>query len=484
MPPGSRGCDVRSETLVGASACTVLLLAGCASTERAPNVRFVVDSIAQRYIDETPIVGLTVAVSQSGRIVYEHGYGLAGRAPDVAAEANTPFEIFSVGKTFTAVLALRLAERGVLDLDTDIATYLRDVPPPYKGTTFRQLLHHGSGTSERLIDEIDPPPLVRRPMPREQLIRYLSEGRRVDAPDRMWRYNNQGFLLAGFAAGEASGSSYADLVRSELAQPLALDLLRYCPEVDDTRAEGYMVHEGTIRPIVPVDFSWFGGAGSLCAPAGTIARWWNGVRDGRILDSASIHAMMTPATLGDGTGSVSFGYGLGLRIGEYGGRRVIGHTGNGAGGTAVLAEYPDDSLVIVIATNTAGDEVPHAAEIGAAIARRLLEIEIATPTGEAVPAPALDGAPGLYRSPEGVFCIIASDTALFVSSGGGEPEVLLYAGKGRFRRSATDASDEFFPGWPNDFGWFAYRFHGFPMDVAIREADRCTADTGTQGPGT
>jgi CubicO group peptidase (beta-lactamase class C family) len=466
------------------SACTVLLLAGCTSAEPAPDVRVVVDSIAQRYVDETPIVGLTVAVAQGGRIVYEHAYGLAGRAPDVAAEANTPFEIFSVGKMFTAVLALRLAERGVLDLDTDIATYVRDVPPPYNGTTLRQLLHHGSGTSGSLIDEIDPPPRVRRPIRREQVIEYLGEGRRVDAPDRMWRYNNQGFWLPGFAAAEATGSSYSDLVRTELADPLVLDLLRYCPEVDAIRSEGYMVRDGAIGPIVPVDFSWFGGAGSLCAPAGTVARWWNGVRGGRILDSASVHAMMTPATLVDDDGRASFGYGLGLRIGEYGGHRLLGHTGNGAGGTAVLAEYPDDSLVIVVATNTAGDEVPHAAEIGAAIARRLLQIEISNPALEAVPASALDGAPGLYRSPEGAFCITASDSALFVSSGEGEPEVLLHMGDGRFRRPATDASDEFFPGWPNDFAWFAYRFHGFPMDLAIRVANRCTTDAGAPGPGT
>ena len=77
----------------------------------------VVDRVAQRYMGEAPLVGLSVAVARDGRIVHESAYGLARRTPDLAADATVPFELFSLSKPVTAVLLLRLAERGLLDLD-------------------------------------------------------------------------------------------------------------------------------------------------------------------------------------------------------------------------------------------------------------------------------------------------------------------------------------------------------------------------------
>jgi hypothetical protein len=192
-----------------------------------------------------------------------------------------------------------------------------------------------------------------------------------------------------------------------------------------------------------------------------------------VLDAASIAEMMAPVPLLHGDDRASFGYGLGVRLGEYFGHRLVGHTGNGAGGTAVLAEYPDDSLVIVVATNTAGEGVPHAAEIGGAIARILLGVDTARAKTVLIPADVLRSARGWYRSPEGEFCITGVDASLFVAEDGGEPVALRHVGEGRFQRPDAVATEEYFPGWPDDFGWFAYRFHGFPMDLAVRVADRC-----------
>jgi CubicO group peptidase (beta-lactamase class C family) len=451
----------------------MLLILGCASGEPAPGGLLAVDTIAQRYIDETPILGLTVAVAEGGRIVHEAGYGLARRAPDAAAGPRTPFEIFSVGKVFTTVLALRLAERGLLDLDADVAQYMRDVPAPYDSVTLRQLLRHGAGIAEADLDEIEPEPRFRRPPSRDELLAWMGEARRIAAPDRIWLYNNQGFLLAGLASAEAAGAPFAGVVREQLAEPVALDRLRFCPELDGLRSAGYLVVGETTEPIVSVDFSWFGGAGSLCAPAASVARWWLAVRAGRLLEPSARAEMMTPVTLENGDARATFGYGLGVRLGEYEGHRLIGHTGDGAGGTAVLTDYPDDSLVIVVATNTSGEAVPHAAEIGAAIARHLLGIEIVDRPPVAVPNSALEGAPGFYRSPEGEFCITRSGESLHVSTDGGVPVRLEHAGDGRFRSAGSRAVEEYFPGWPDEFGWFAYRLYGFPMDVAVRAAGGC-----------
>jgi CubicO group peptidase (beta-lactamase class C family) len=143
------------------------LLTGCAADPPADVDRpdattaQVVSRVAQRYLDETPLVGLSVAVARDGRIVHESGYGLARRAPDLAADATVPFELFSIAKPVTAVLLLRLAERGLVDLDQASGTYVQGLPPEYASATLRQLLRHSSGVAEIVIDELDPDPSVR-----------------------------------------------------------------------------------------------------------------------------------------------------------------------------------------------------------------------------------------------------------------------------------------------------------------------------------
>lgn len=433
------------------------------------------DRVAEDYSSRTPIVGLAVAVARDGEIVHEAAYGLARLDPEVPMRVDTPMEIFSVGKIATAVLALRLAERGDLDLDAPIGALVPEVGGDYAPATLRQLLRHSSGLAEQEIDEVDPAPRFLDHPSRGDVLAWIEEGERVAGPNETWLYNGSGFVLAGIAAEEATASGFPALVRTELRDPAGVDAFGYCPDLDPERAQGYMIREDTPEPIPPIDFAWFGGAGSLCATAGDLVRWWRALRAGSLVGPDSLAQMTTPVTLERDALRAEFGYGLGLRLGEYGGHRMLGHTGNGAGGTAVLAEYPEERLVIAVITNTAGRGVPHALEIEAAMARAILAFEIGRPSQDPVPSAALAAAPGLYLSPEGAFCISADRDGLLLATDGGDPQTLLHQGSGRFQRGSDHTFEEFFLGWPNRIGWFGYRLHGFPMDLAVRTADDCHA---------
>jgi CubicO group peptidase (beta-lactamase class C family) len=466
-------------------ACMVLLLAGCATTgphatagathalSPDPAVAAVADRIANQYLAQSPIVGLSVTIARDARIVHDAAYGLASRSPDVPAGPAVPFELFSVGKTVTAVLLLSLAERELLDLDAAAGTYVRDLPAPYSSATLRQLLRHSAGNADWTIDENDPEPRFLRPPSRADLLAWFAEGRSAALPDETWLYDNRGFSVAGLVAEEVTGMRYGDLVRTAMAEPLQLHSFGYCPDLARTRAQGYGVVNSAVRPIPPIDFGWFGGAGSLCATTGDLARWWLAVRAGGLISPASLQEWMTPVALERNNVQAQFGYGLGMRLGSYGGHTVIGHTGDGAGGTAILAEYPDDRLLIVVASNTAGPDVPYMIEVQAAIARALLGIDETAPPIAAIGPESLATVPGLYRSPEGSFCVEAVDDALQVSTDEAQAVSLRHVGGGRFTRPGDESIQEYFLGWPDQTEWFGYAWFGLPMDLATRIADDC-----------
>lgn len=64
-----------------------------------------------------------MAVVADGRVVLARGFGHADVEARRAADADTPYDVASVAKPLSAVVALRLVERGRLDLDRPMATY-------------------------------------------------------------------------------------------------------------------------------------------------------------------------------------------------------------------------------------------------------------------------------------------------------------------------------------------------------------------------
>src|SRR4051812_38774701 len=109
------------------------LAGGCASVASTPSLasterpeaatlttlpaRF--DSL--RRADRIP--GLAVVILHDTTIVLAHGFGFADLESQRPVTPETPFNIASVSKPISAVVALRLAESGLLDLDRPMRQY-------------------------------------------------------------------------------------------------------------------------------------------------------------------------------------------------------------------------------------------------------------------------------------------------------------------------------------------------------------------------
>ena len=77
---------------------------------------------------EGDLAGASIAVVHRGEVVATRGYGWADLELRVATPEDAIYEIGSVTKQFTTAALLLEQEKGTLDLDADMGTYLPDFP--------------------------------------------------------------------------------------------------------------------------------------------------------------------------------------------------------------------------------------------------------------------------------------------------------------------------------------------------------------------
>ena len=182
---------------------------------------------------DKPEVGAAVAVWRGGKLVADLWGGFADAAKTKPWARDTIANVYSTTKGMAALCALRLAERGALDLDAPVARYWPEFAASGKAAIpVRWLLTHQAGLAA-----------VREKLPDEALFdpRVVCEALAAQAP--WWEPGTQhGYhaVTFGHLVGEVvrrvDGRTLGNYFREELAQPLGLDFHVGVPERARSRA--------------------------------------------------------------------------------------------------------------------------------------------------------------------------------------------------------------------------------------------------------
>ena len=169
------------------------------------------------------IPGLSLGIVEDGQITYLKGYGVLekGGAP---VTPDTPFEVGSVGKSFTALCIRKLAIEGKVDYDAPVTDYipwftLQDEKAASL-IRIKDLLRHQSGLST--VDG-NAAWTYNENLTIEQAVRNMrgiSPNREAGTTEE---YSNLNFILLGLVVEKASGMSYADYVTLNVFAPLNMD---------------------------------------------------------------------------------------------------------------------------------------------------------------------------------------------------------------------------------------------------------------------
>jgi CubicO group peptidase (beta-lactamase class C family) len=314
--------------------------------------------------------GVAVLVLADGRRAYAAGHGMADLENGLPITPQTPFDLASVSKQFTALAVLRLADRGLVDLDGPAEAWLPGLPtaPGHRPLGVSDLLWHTSG----LPDYLDLVPQERLPGMSNADLPALLLGRALDfAPGTRHEYVNTNYALLPLLVERSSGVPFARFLREELFAPLGMTttaVLEDPARAPAERACGYQ--RGRWRWRLCECLCTIAGDGGLWSNLDDLERWLVALLDNRaaLLRPATWARMFTPGKFEDGE---EFPYGFGVRVQTYRGWPVWGHGGNWTGFSHYLGRYGGGRLGVAVLGNRRGLE---AEDLADAIADGLLPL--------------------------------------------------------------------------------------------------------------
>ena len=178
-----------------------------------------IDAVVAKHLGiATP--GAAVVVVHDGEIIFSKGYGYADIENNIMVDpATTIFDFASVGKLFVWVSAKQLVDKGLLDLDTDIATYLpadfnRHLNLKYP-VTMRDLMNHSAGFEQTAFD-ITADVLATDNLISLQEALENSTPKQFFPPGKASNYSNYGVALAAYVVSCITGLDYADYERENI----------------------------------------------------------------------------------------------------------------------------------------------------------------------------------------------------------------------------------------------------------------------------
>lgn len=317
---------------------------------------------------------MSVAVVHQGDVIHLAGYGYRELEGELPVTAETYFRLASASKAFTAASIALLVDDGRLNWDDKVVDYLPEfrLQDPWVTTEFtiRDLLSHRSGLVGGAGDSmIWPEPSG---FSRQEVIHNL----RYLTPEFSFRsnygYSNVFYITATELVARVVEQPWEDFVAERIFQPLGMGC--YAGDMPasalSNRALGYGVRDGAFFDIPRNSVNGQGqmsaAAGGLVCSAADMSKWLQfllqqyqqNTVEKSVFSLQQLLQMWSPNTLMAVTARTQelhqtnfSAYGLGWRMQDMHGYKVVHHTGTLSGYQAYIALVPDLELGVVVLNN-------------------------------------------------------------------------------------------------------------------------------------
>jgi len=326
------------------------------------------DQRLRQLAGEQAMVGLAVGIVENGEIRFLKGYGetVAGSGDPVTPE--TVFRWASLSKGVAGDMIAKLATEGQLSLDAPVGEYSYSLRLPggyERVATIGDLLSHRLGlfshANDSKLEDGEDPHVLRN---------TLAGLNAICPPGQCHAYQNVAFDAASDVVETVTRMPYQQAVVERLFRPLGMRSASLTREGLEGAKSWARPHQGGkhSKP-VPVTESYYRvpAAGGVNSSIKDLAIWLTAQmgKDRDVLALAALDHVRearvnTPGELGRmrkfRERLHSAQYGLGWRIYDYAGHRIIGHRGGVTGYRSLILYDPDRKTGVVALWNSATNQ--------------------------------------------------------------------------------------------------------------------------------
>ncbi|MEM8583629.1 MAG: serine hydrolase domain-containing protein [Bacteroidota bacterium] len=338
------------KTLFSGLCLLVVLSVYAQSDSHAPALQQLAD---QAILDEK-YVGLSIGYQIAGEEAVIAAAGMRNRETGLPYEANTENRTASISKTMTAVAVLQLYEKGLLDLDAPLSTYLPDFLRADE-ISIRQILQHTSGIAHYSERGRETESTVKYPN-LEAAAAVFAHRPLAHEPGAGFHYSTYGYVVLGLVIEQVAGMSYEEYMQTHVWLVAGMSQTRVEYEYQHSQDNSQLYtrnRRGKLRLTNANNLTNRIPGGGITSTLPDLLRFGQALMDGTLLSEAGFDLMCTPSEVDYGENNP---YGMGLYLYHYKAEapwgKFMGHSGTQTGVSAQLMLMPEQGICVVVLTNT------------------------------------------------------------------------------------------------------------------------------------
>ncbi|WP_299125991.1 serine hydrolase domain-containing protein [uncultured Winogradskyella sp.] len=312
------------------------------------------NALLESIVKDGSAVGASGSYSVNGEVIWGAATGYADKDKKKNFTLDTEVRIASIAKPMTAIAVMQLVEKGLLDINLPIDTYIPEFVQKGKTKiTTKHILSHTSGIGA-----------YKNKKEGENTIIYTSlldvydvfKDRKLRfEPGTEYYYTSYGYVVLGILIEKISNLSYETYMQKHIwdkAEMTNTGIEK--PEVKRKNASSIYQRDrkGEIKESKTNNLTNRVPAGGFYSTVNDIIKFGNAIINHTLINEETYDFMVQHHSLE----KVNNGYGFGFFL--YGGKEkesnIIGHSGSQRGSSTQFFVIPSLKTVIIVMANTSG----------------------------------------------------------------------------------------------------------------------------------
>ena len=290
----------------------------------------------------------SIAITKNGKLVYQKtiGFREINEQQKVTSTKDTKYRIWSITKTYVAVMIFQLIEEGKLSLDTKLANFYPQIPNA-NTITIKNMLSHRSGIFDYVNDTDEEAQLntESRTHYKNSLVEHIATFTPNFNAGEDFRYSNSNYFLLGCIIERLDGNNFESSLTRRISSKIGLKNTffgRKALKIIKNKANTYFFDKKWQNSPEEENYTFHleTADGGIVATPTDMALFMDALFDEKLITSKSLELM----TSGDDF------YKLGLMKTQFDSSEGFGHTGGWISESS-LFHYPNDKLTIAYTTN-------------------------------------------------------------------------------------------------------------------------------------